>query len=186
MKVAMIVIGSVLGGIAAIALSLFLMYQSVHDNAIEYEASIERLNKESEAVLSAVTTKIKTAASVTEIYVKDLETVVRASMEGRYGDNGSRAVFNWIQEQNHQVDSNLYLKIQNIIDGGQSEFQISQQRKFEICAQYDALRGYLVRGALLTMQGFPKKNVDQMCIVISDEQTREAFETGLQKPVPLR
>lgn len=186
MKVAMIVIGVVLGGIAAIALTLFLMFQSVYDNAIEYEAQIQRLNSESEAVLSSVTIKVQTAAGITGTYANDLKDIVQASMEGRYGEHGSQAVMQWIQEQNPTVDSSLYLKVQNIVDGGQSEFLISQKRKLEVCTNYETIRGYFVRGSFLRMIGFPKKGIDDLCKVISDELTRQAFETGLQKPLITR
>lgn len=183
MKTLGIVAGVLFLLIAGAGGALFLSYQSLHDDAIETENQIELLSKQSEGVLSATTIKIKDAAGIANIYAEDLKKVVSAAVEGRYGKNGSQATMQWIQEQNPTaINEKLYLKVQDIIDGGGSEFKISQDRKMEYCKPYQDKLNYLVRGFLLKLAGFPKKDIANLCQVVSDSDSREAFKTGIRKP----
>lgn len=179
MKIAGIVIAILVGILG----SVFLAYQSMYDTAVGYENQIKKLNKESEASLSATTIKIQNAVGMNSQYIKGLKDVVSAAVTGRYGKDGSKAAFQWIQEQNPVVSDKLFLKVQDIIDGGGSEFNITQNRKFEVCTNYETSRDSLLRGFFLRAAGFPKKDVDDMCKVISDEATQDAFKTGKQKAV---
>ena len=38
------------------------------------------------------------------MYADDVARVTREAIEGRYGDKGSQATFQWLQEQNPQLD----------------------------------------------------------------------------------
>lgn len=170
----------VLAGVAGV--SLFMMYQSLHDMAIETENQIELLNKQSENVLSTTTIKVQDATGIAGIYIDGLKDVVKGAMEGRYGKDGSRATFQWIQEQNPTgMPETMFLKVQNIVDGGGSEFKISQDRKMEYCKPYQDKLGYLVQGWLLKQAGFPKKDIAKLCQVVSDVASRDAFEKGVRK-----
>lgn len=183
MKTVGIVVGVLLLITLGTAGTLMLMYQSLHDDAIVSENQIELLTNQSENVLSTTTIKIQDAAGIAQVYTDDLKKVVEGAVSGRYGKDGSKATMQWIQEQNPHVDSKLYLKVQDIIDGGGSEFKISQDRKMEYCKTYQDKLGYLVKGFLLKAAGFPKKDVAKLCRVVSDVATREAFETGIRKAV---
>lgn len=180
-KIVGIVVGVVLGGLIAIGGSIFMAYQSMYNQAITYENNIKRLNKDSEATLSAVTVKIQNAVGLNSQYLKGLKDVVSAAMSGRYGQDGSKATFQFIQEQNPTVSEKMFLKIQDMLDGGQTEFKISQSRKFELCTAYETSLETLVRGFFLKAAGFPKKDVEDMCKVISDATTQTAFKTGKQE-----
>ena len=187
MKTVGIVVGVLLLITLGTAGTLMLMYQSLHDDAIVSENQIELLTNQSENVLSTTTIKIQDAAGIAQVYTDDLKKVVEGAVSGRYGKEGSRATFQWIQEQNPvAMPETMFLKVQNIIDGGGSEFKISQDRKMEYCKPYQDKLGYLVRGTLLKMAGFPKKDVAKLCQVISDKASREAFDTGVRQPAITR
>lgn len=183
MKTVGIVLGVLLAIGVALGGSIFLAYQSMYDTAVGFENNIKKLDKQSEASLSSTTIKIQNAVGLAAQYTDSLKEVVRAAVEGRYGKDGSKATMQWIQEQNPVYDSKVTLKVQDIIDGGGSEFKITQDRKIEECTKYETSRDSLVRGFFLKAAGFPKKDVEDMCKVISDASTRDAFSTGLQKPV---
>lgn len=185
MKVFGIVVGLFLLVVFGGGGALFLGYQSMHDTAITFENDIKRLDKESENSLSATTLKLQNAVGLNSQYTKSLKEVVTAAVQGRYGKDGSQATMQWIQEQNPTVDSKMFLKVHDILDGGGTEFKIAQDRKIEICTQYEKTRDYLVRGTLLRLAGFPKKDVEKMCQVVSDADTQDAFSTGQRKPTIL-
>lgn len=180
--VALVLIGFVvlvIGAVAWVATS----YISAANSGALMESNITMLNKNSENVLSAVTTNIKEQAGITGVYADDFRKSLEASMSGRYGPSGSQATMQWIKEQNPTLDSSIYAKVQTIIDGGRKEFQTSQTRKLEICRDYNARLNYVVSGAFLRFAGYPKLKLDDVCKVVSDSSSRNAFETGLNEPV---
>lgn len=178
MKAVVIVLAVVLGCLGFGAVSLFLAYQDMHNTSMNFENDIKKLNLMSENVLSTTTIKLQDAVGLNKQYTESLKEVVRAAVEGRYGKNGSGAAMQWIQEQNPTVDSKLFMKVHDIIDGGGTEFKISQDRKIELCTEYEKMRDLLVRGFFMKLAGFPKKDVEQMCILVSDEASAAAFKTG--------
>lgn len=182
--VGIVLLGLVLlvGGTAG---TLFLMYQSMHDTAVTWENDIDKMNSQSENVLSAVTLSIQETAGIAGMYADDLKNVIKGTFEGRYGkgDEGVKASMLFIKESNPHLDSKLYLKVQDTITGGRKEFQISQDRKLEVCTEYKKTLDYLVRGFMLKLAGFPKKDITKLCQVVSDASTKEAFQTGEQKPL---
>lgn len=177
------ILGVLLVGIVLIGAVVVGTYTSAHDSAVQAETTINKLNKDSENVLSTVTLTIQETAGVTQMYAGDLKDTLKATFEGRYGPNGSQAAMQWIKEQNPTLDSKLYLKIQDVIEGGRKEFQIAQSRKLEACGTYENMRGYLWRGMLLSFAGFPKADIVKSCQVVSDAKTQLAFDTGKQEVI---
>jgi hypothetical protein len=183
-------VASVLGGLMLVLLlglgAVVATYTSAYDTAIESEATITKMDKDSENVLSTTTLTIQETAGVAGMYAKDLKETLKATFEGRYGPKGSQASMQWIKEHNPTLDSKLYLKIQDVIEGGRKEFQISQSRKLEVCATYEKMLGYFWRGKLLAFSGFPKIDKAKTCQVVSDASTKDAFSTGMQKPLEFK
>lgn len=186
MKAVLIALGLVIGGLALAAGSLFMMYVSVHDSAVEWETRLDKFNKDSENILSTTTLTIQETAGITGKYSADIKDVIKGTYEGRYGPNGSQAAMQWIQEQNVQLDTKLYMKVQDVIEGGRKEFKISQTRKLEVCEPYKNMVGSAVRGTILKFIGFPKINLEETCRIVSDAASREAFQTGEQKAIQFK
>ena len=180
-----IFIGLLVGAIV-IALICFISYTSYYNSAVRMESQIENLNKNSENVLSSVTTNIKEQAGVTNIYSEDFQNSLKIAMSGRYGEKGSGAAMQWIKENNPQLDSKLYIKIQDVIDGGRKEFQLSQTNKLNTCRDYKNQLGYFWGGSVLKFAGFPRIKLDDVCEIVSDAQSRSAFTTHLNEPTKLR
>ncbi len=180
------ILAGVLGVVLLIGASLFGMYISAYNSGVRYEAQIEKFHKSSQNTLSNYTLKVKEMAQVPDMYVSDLTKVVEATFQGRYGQDGSKAVMQWIQEQNLQFDSKLYLNLQAVIESGRDEFKLSQDRKLEICTQYEQELGYFWRGMWMGVAGYPKKDLDVICKVILDAQTNDTFEKGEATVIKIR
>lgn len=177
------VVALLFGGVGG---TLFLMYQSLHDGAIVSEATIQQKDEESQNVLSRVNVSIANLVGNATAYSEEVKEVIKAAVEGRYGDKGSQAVFQMIQEQNPEVKTVLREKLADVITGGQKEFEIAQTRKIEVCTAYRKELGYLVKGTMLRIAGFPKLIMDKSCQVVTGAKTRDAFNTGLQTPTKMR
>lgn len=152
-------------------------YISTHNTAVQFEANIEKFDTASQNTLSSYTLKLKEAAGVPDMMVTDLRAVIQDTFQGRYGENGSQAVFQFISESNLQLDSQVYLKLQTIIDGGRNEFKQSQDRKLDSCSAYEIKRNQFVSGFFMTMADFPKKDINNLCAIVLAGEVREKFET---------
>lgn len=181
--------GVVLGLIVVLALAAIAVvyvasaFISASNSGARLEANINMLNQNSENVLSAVTTNIKEQAGITNVYAQDFQDSLSVAMSGRYGSDGSKAAMQWIKEQNPTLDSSIYGKVQDIINGGRKEFQTSQTRKLEVCRDYEARLKYVVGGFWLRSAGYPTIDLKNVCRVVSDASSRQAFETGLNAPI---
>lgn len=171
--------------LAVFGLIAFFSYSSTYNMAVASEESIQNLQRKSESVLSNYTIGIQEMAQVPAQYKKHLEEIVKASMEGRYGENGSKAVQQFLVEQNIPFNDKLYLNLQNSMAAGRREFQNSQQRLMDACRNYKLEINSFMTGKLLAIQGFPKINLENYCEVVSDAQTKKAFETKQQQPVKI-
>ncbi len=120
--------------------------------------------------------KFREAAQVKNEYVADLKKVWDGAMSGRYGAEGSKAVFQFIKEHNPNVDSALYTRLMSMIESGRNSFEADQK---QLIAKKNTLNDILsTTSALLYNRffGFPTIDLSKYDIVTSD-QTEEAFAT---------
>ena len=97
----------VLLAIGLIAVSLIGSAISYYNYGVRTEAGIVAAWENNENILGQYSLKVIEAAKVPDKYTEDLRTVYREAMTGRYGDDGSGAVMQWIQEQNPQLSPEL-------------------------------------------------------------------------------
>ena len=150
------------------------------------EKNIVAIWENNQNILAQYTQKVQEAAQVPGMMKDDVKEVVSAALSGRYGPDGSKAVFQWIQEQNPTVDAGIYRKIQQIIEAGRDEFKVSQTRLIDAKRAYSTNLGYLWKGLWMRIAGYPKINLDDYKAITNDYATK-AFETGKEDgPIKLR
>lgn len=175
-----------LGIIGSIALLLISMAIGAYNYGIRAEADLRATKKNNENILATYSQKVREAAQVPEMYVEGLTKVTREAMSGRYGADGSKAVFQWIQEQNQQVDPTVYVQLQRLIEAGRNEFQAGQTRLIDQKRNYEIGLGVFPRNVFLGILGFPKVNLADFDIVTND-YAADAFKDGKEKgPLQLR
>ena len=182
MIVVLLVVLGILGGLAAVA---FGSYVSANNYGATIEAQLKAKRDDNRNVLAQYGNKISEMVQVPEMMKNDLKEVTSAAIQGRYGEGGSKAVMQWIQEQNPQLDSAVYLRIQQSIEAGRDEFKNSQTGMLDIKRSYETSLGYFWKGTWLRIAGFPKLNLDEYKIV-STTRADNAFETGKEEPIKLR
>lgn len=179
---------SILGLSAAsvIVLGLVGSYISYANYGNRAEVAIKAKYADNENVYAQGTQKVMEIAQVPAMYRDDLKEVFTAALQGRYGDNGSQATFQWLKEQNPQLDSSVYVKIQQVIEAFRTQFQNAQTGLLDQCRSYETNRGYVWAGFWLNMAGYPKADIDKMCTIVSTNKARQTFETKTDEGITLR
>jgi uncharacterized protein (UPF0333 family) len=177
--IALIVIG-ILGAMAV------MTYISNANLGNRLEIAIKAKYADNENVYANGTQKVMEIAQVPGMYAADLQKVVTAAIQGRYGPNGSQATMQWIKEAGLSIDASMYTKIQQVIESFRNEFQQSQTALLDQCRNYETLRGNVWSGFWLNIAGYPKKDIDKMCTIVTTDKARQTFETKRDTGIQLR
>lgn len=172
--------------VGVIALGAIGSYVSAANYGNATEQRLKTKMEDNENIYASYGQKIAELAQVPTMYKNDLKEVITAAIQGRYGENGSQATFQWLKEQNPQLDPGLYKKVANAIEAGRDEFKNAQTQMLDIKRSYQTALGTVWTGFWLNMAGYPKINLDDYKIVTTD-RANEAFRTKREAgPLQLR
>lgn len=173
-------------GIIGIIAVCFLGYiVSTYNYGNRAEKKIEASYTNLDNVLGQYSLKIQEMAQVPSIYKDDLKEVFQAAIEGRYGENGSQAMFQFLKEHNPNFDSKLYTNLQQTMDAGRTEFRNEQTVFIDIKREYETSLGSFPRGFVLTFFGYPKINLADYKTITSQHST-DTFKSGIDSGIKLR
>lgn len=184
-------IGAISGGvIAAITVGAVLLvavpsYISAANYGNRTENALKAKMEDNENIYANGTQKVMEIAQVPSMYKNDLKEIVTAAIQGRYGENGSQATFQWLKEQNPGLDSAMYVKIQQVIESFRDEFKNAQTQMLDQRRSYENALGYVWQGFWLNMAGYPKIDLSKYTIVTTDK-ARQTFETKRDSGIQLR
>lgn len=159
-------------------------YISYYNLGAQNDALLKAKYDNMQNVLAQYSLKVTEAAQVPQMYTKDLAEVAKAAIGGRYGESGSKATFQWIQEHNPNVDPSVFVKIQQIIEGGRDNFQNEQTQFIDIKRSYKVQLTQFWSGLWLHLAGYPKISLDDYKLISSDHAS-ETFKTGIDKGIKL-
>ena len=185
MKVAGAILGAVLAVVFVIGVYLAIAVMGFYNTATKTENGIVMQYKQNQNNYDNYFKKLKEAVQVPQMYVDDMQKIWDKVMRGRYGKNGSKAMFQWIQEHNPNVDASLYAKLQTIIEAGRNAFEADQKALLDKKLQYDNYRMTFPNNFLAGWLGFPKIRLEDYDIVTSEE-TDEAFKSKKSQPIKLK
>jgi hypothetical protein len=174
-----------IGMIASVAVVVIASYVSAANLGNRLEKQLDAQYVQNQNVLGQYTLKIQEAVQVPSMYKEDLKEVLKAAMEGRYGADGSKAVFNWIKENNLSFDSSMYTKMQQLIEAGRNEFSNEQKRMIDVKRTYETELGTVWTGFWMKLAGYPKLDLSKYKPVVAGD-TAEVFKRGTQDPIKLR
>jgi uncharacterized protein (UPF0333 family) len=180
------------GVIAGIAIGSVLLigvitsYVGAANQGNQLEVAIKAKYADNENVYANGTQKVIEIAQVPEMYRDDLSKVTRDAIGGRYGEGGSKAVFQMLREQNPTLDASMYTRIQQVIEAFRNEFKNSQTALLDQCRNYETLRGNVWSGFWMARAGYPKRDIDKMCTIVSTAKAAQTFETKRDTGIQLR
>lgn len=175
--VVLLMVGSIL------AITSFV---SAYNTGNQFEQSIRAEYENNENILSQYSQKVMEVSQVPDMMRDDVVKVTREAIQGRYGQEGLKAAFVMVTEQNPQLSEGLYLKIQQVVEAGRDEFKNAQTRLIDKKRAYQTALGSFWQGFWLRMAGYPKTDLDKYKVITNDVAAK-AFNDGKESgPMKLR
>jgi hypothetical protein len=171
MKIALSIIGVVFFICIVFAGGLL----SFRSSAVNLEETIKAQYSQNQNNYDSMWKKFKEMSQVPEKYAADLKELYLSSISARYGESGSQAMFQWLQEKNPDLNVEVYSNLQLAIESGRNSFEANQKQLVAKKEQYAKLlrsNSALVYNAILH---YPKIDLDKFSIITSEETDR-AFE----------
>ena len=174
-----------LGAVLLIMLIVAMNYITYSNYGNRTEMALNAKVENNENIYAQGTQKVVEIAQVPAMYVEDLTKVTTAAISGRYGADGSKAVFQMLREQNPSIDSAMYTKIQQVIESFRNEFQNNQTQMLDMRRSYQTELGNVWSGMWLRMAGYPRTDMHKYDIVSTDKAA-DAFKTHRDTGIQLR
>ena len=153
-KAAMGLIGVGIALLAGIAFFV-IAYISANNTGNRYEQNIAASFTDSKNVLGQYAPKIREAIGVTKVQTKAVEDVITGANQSRYGADGSKAVTQFIAEQNPNLDQSTFTRIVSMVEAGRNDFQAAQKRTIDQNRAYKTALGNMPGSFFLHLAGYP-------------------------------
>lgn len=109
---------------------------SWYNTAVSLEEATKAQYEENQNSYDAFWKKVKETAQVPEKYKDDFKELLVAETQAKFGEGGSKAAFQWFRDRDINFSSQIYTKVQDVIESGRNDFKRSQtdlldkQRKY--------------------------------------------------------
>lgn len=173
--VVLVIFGSILAGSAI----------SFRNECVRMENGIAAQYEQNKNSYDQYFKTVKEMAQVPEIMTNDFRKLYDGVMAGRYGKGGSKAVFQWLKEQNPQLPQEVYVKLQTAIEAGRNRFAADQQMLIDKTREYKNYYQTFPNNIWAKAMGYPGIDLSQYSVVTSDE-TEKTFKEKKSNPFKLR
>lgn len=161
-----------------VTVSVLVFYTiSVNNNFVKLEERLDAKNSDTKNVYSKIFNDLKTQGLAVDKYNDTVIKAINAAITGRYGEGGSKAAMQWIQENNPTIDPTITQKLMSIIDASYEEFATAQTEKLDIIREYKTSLRVFPNNIIAAMFGYPKKDLDTLEKIVTNNATEKAFET---------
>lgn len=194
-KATLLVIGA---SVLVLVLAFVGMYVNFYNTAVRLENSTSAQYVQNQNNYDKFWKSISEMSQVPDKYKDDFKDVLIGNTEARYGEGGSKATFQWIQEHSVNFDASMYAKLMTAIEAGRKDFEQNQKLLLDKQRRYKDHLGS-VRGALLAGSRFPRdlsgpkapvEDLDgdgRLSVldypIVTSKRTKRAFEEGEDEPL---
>lgn len=139
MKTALVVFG-VLALVAVLTLSCLAMgYWGWSNDCRQAEADITGQYTDMQNVYDNGWKRVVEISQVPSLQMENYKVLYTDVMKGRYGADGSKAMFQFLKEQNPSLDPSLYTKLQETVEIFHNDFSASQTKLTALKVDYKKL-----------------------------------------------
>jgi len=175
---------AILGVVLFLGASLVIGYISFGNEANRFENSITAAYTNNQNVYDNGWKTVVEKAQVPAEYTKQLKDLYTNAITGRYGPTGSRALFQFIKEQNPTLDPGMFIQIQQSVEVFHNQFAQAQTELVSRKQEYQNLYTGTMHGRFYnTIAHYPHIDMSKYDIVTS-EKTQTDF--GTKKAAPLK
>lgn len=146
---------------------------------ISYQNAYERIDqdilsqyKKVESNYEKMSRVILQQAGIVNKYSTDFKDIYKGMMQGRYGKDGSKAMFQWIKEQNPQIDAGVYKKLMTTVEAQRTGFDRMQSKIAMMVAESNKM-----------LKTAPSKwfvdGIIKEAKIVSSSNTKVIMETGI-------
>jgi len=168
-KVLKIVLGSVVGIILVCAVCGGILWGQ-RNTAVDLEERINAQYVTNQSNYDNMWKKFKELVQVTDIQANQMKDVYEGLITGRYKD--PNLLFKMVQEQNPQLNIEVYANIQREISSGRNSFTNDQKQIADIIREYNSyVRKNIIMTAITNCQ---VKDASEF--IVTSEQTQNAFK----------
>lgn len=195
MKINKVVIKNIIIVVSAALFMLFVwlfvyLIPVIHYNNvfIDMETSIVAYYDNTPNILTKTTNNVVGKYAILKDYRADFKEIVKSNITGRYGADGSKATWSWIQEHNLNIDPKMFQNIMDEISSGGNELQQNQKDLIDTIRVYNKVRNSYW-GSRYNKWGnlkFPKIDMDKYSTLILSDTAVEARETNRFNGVKLQ
>lgn len=162
---ALAIVLCVLGIIVFLGAIVIGIFVSANNTGVRHDAGLKATHGNNQNILSNYYQKVGEVAQVPGMQAEAQKEIIEAALSGRYGADGSRAVFQSIQEHNPNVSEQMYVKIQTVIEAGRDEFKNNQTLLSDKVRAYEVALNSLPGGMVMRIMGFPRVPLEKYKLI---------------------
>jgi hypothetical protein len=125
---------------------------SLNNDLVSQEQGIKATWRDSQVQYDTFWKTVRETAQVTDKYKEDFREILHGAIEGRY-DNQKMVMF--IMEQNPNLDSEAYTRLQQIIEAGRNDFARTQRTLVDRQRRYETDLSTFPNSFVAGWMGFP-------------------------------
>ncbi len=177
-----------IGALFAVLVGGFLLtWMTTNNWAIRSENAIIAQHDTAKNILGQYAPTLREALGVTKLQTAAVAEVITGANESRYGEQGSQANMQWIQEQNPQLDQQSYQRVLNIIEAGRRDFREAQNQQIDRIRQYRTGAEQFPRSFFMNLSGKPSSGFfERYGRIIVSSHANEAYQTGIDDGVEVK
>ncbi len=174
-----------LGATAAVFVMAVIGFFNFQNIANQFEINIKAQYSQNKNNYDNGYKEVLEKAQVPDMYTEQLQNLYKTAMDARYGAEGSKALFQFIKEQNPTMDPDLFRQIQQSIESFRKRFEAEQKTLVSKKQAYATYLQATYAGRFYNMfGGYPKIDLTMYDIVTS-EKTEHDFNTKKAEPLKL-
>lgn len=187
--------------VGVLVVALFGAVLSYRSTGVSLQEGVIAQYRDNQNKYDAFWKSVTEVAQVPDKYKDDFKALVVSETEAKFGPDGSQAAMQWFKERNLTLPSDIYTKVQTVIEAGRKDFQRGQQSLLD---KQRAARTFYKKpwGAFCRTLGGdwleeipegdlrPPRDIDgdgQYTVfdydIVTSARTKEAFRTGEDAPV---
>lgn len=170
------------------ALAIWSKYTGAYDIGVNFETKLDAQWNAGKSQKSGFEAKVREILQVANISKDAQIEIIQKANEARYSKDGSKAMMQWLKEQNPTLDNTIYVRLAQVIDAGREDFIAQQKLLIEVKRQYTTAidkKYFLGEGWWLELAGFPKADLSKYK-VITLENVEQQFATGKDEVMSLK